>query len=116
MAPLCRFYKKHGCERYAQRSGLPENISQLVTSSEDFRLQYCLACNDYRRMSQLTSTLYDQLDVESSEIRILILLPGYTMDLIRSKQVTSLDKSPSYEALSYVWGETRDQKQIYADN
>jgi hypothetical protein len=47
------------------------------------------------------------------EIRILNLSPGVRQDVvICDLRVVDLDEKPEYEALSYVWGETKDGKNI----
>lgn len=47
------------------------------------------------------------------EIRLLDLLPGDGDDDVRCNiRVASLDEYPSYEALSYVWGDHREEKKV----
>jgi hypothetical protein len=47
------------------------------------------------------------------EIRILNLSPGVRQDIvICDLRIVDLDEKPEYEALSYVWGETKDGKNI----
>lgn len=49
---------------------------------------------------------YSPLDSNTREIRVLTLLPGGFEDLLRvSVGKQSLDASPIYNALSYVWGD-----------
>lgn len=51
--------------------------------------------------------LYTQLDSNLSQIRRLILQRGSFDDPLHGDlDVVSLDESPAYEALSYVWGPT----------
>jgi hypothetical protein len=49
--------------------------------------------------------LYDSLNSETNQIRVVELVPGRWNDAINCNMRTvSLDEQPSYEALSYVWG------------
>ncbi|KAF4453691.1 hypothetical protein F53441_3700 [Fusarium austroafricanum] len=49
---------------------------------------------------------YRPLDPTKHQIRVLHLLPGQDSDPIRCElQIVSLSDSPSYEALSYSWGD-----------
>lgn len=52
---------------------------------------------------------YQPIDTELHEIRLLHLYPGQRLDDI-SCHLTSvlLDEKPKFEALSYVWGDSRD--------
>jgi len=59
------------------------------------------------------SPTQSQLDHKRNEIRLLTILPGGEddpMSCIISK--TSLDDSPSYEALSYMWGDPNPRERI----
>jgi hypothetical protein len=50
------------------------------------------------------------------QIRIIELLPGTPQDEIRcASHIANLDDNPVYEALSYVWGDSRITKRIYVD-
>ncbi|KAF5661391.1 heterokaryon incompatibility protein [Fusarium heterosporum] len=52
-------------------------------------------------------SLYTSLDVSDPLIRLLILQPGELGDRIEGNiLVVNLDDRPSYEALSYVWGDS----------
>jgi len=49
---------------------------------------------------------YQQLDLQRRQIRILRLLPGSGGEPVNCTLLTAyLDDDPSYEALSYVWGD-----------
>ena len=53
--------------------------------------------------------IYQRLDINRREIRLLELLPGHGTGPIRSRLlVISFDELPNYEALSYVWGVSED--------
>jgi len=53
-----------------------------------------------------TTNIYGKLDHAKREIRVAHILPGTWTDLISCElHVVSLDDSPQYEALSYVWGD-----------
>lgn len=68
-------------------------------------------------MSSRDPSLYSTLKVAAAEIRVLHLLPGNTRDPIRTAiRTVSLDDTPQFEALSYVWGSPRDKKQIYVED
>jgi hypothetical protein len=50
--------------------------------------------------------LYSSLDDARREIRVINLQPGTWDDIIVcTLQVVSLDDSPTYSTLSYVWGD-----------
>jgi Heterokaryon incompatibility protein (HET) len=50
---------------------------------------------------------YQQLPITSRQIRVLVIAPGSGSQAIRAiLKVVSLDDSPPYAALSYVWGQT----------
>jgi hypothetical protein len=52
-----------------------------------------------------TTNIYGKLDHAKREIRVAHILPGTWTDPISCElHVVSLDDSPQYEALSYVWG------------
>jgi hypothetical protein len=56
------------------------------------------------------------LERESSEIRILTLLPGSWDEEIHCRlRKASLDLNPEYEALSYAWGDLLHTKHIHLD-
>jgi hypothetical protein len=56
---------------------------------------------------------YSPLDPGSSEFRLLELIPGLEDEEIRCMLAHSaLDNNPSYEALSYLWGDQQDRRQI----
>lgn len=59
--------------------------------------------------------VYDALDEEASEVRILLLLPGERDDPIQALLFTTVltrEDYPDYEALSYVWGSQEDPVSI----
>ncbi|KAF5639350.1 heterokaryon incompatibility (het-6OR allele) [Fusarium sp. NRRL 52700] len=56
---------------------------------------------------------YPDLDLQSHQIRILHLLPGNYSNPLRCVLRTEfLDAGPSYQALSYVWGDPLDCRSI----
>lgn len=68
-------------------------------------------------MSSHNPSLYSPLDITAAEIRVIHLLPGNTRDPIRTAiRTVSLDDTPQYEALSYVWGSPQNKKQIYVED
>jgi hypothetical protein len=53
----------------------------------------------------------------SAEIRLLTILPGKDGDEIKcSLETVSLDHNPSYEAISYVWGDPAEKRDIVVDD
>lgn len=62
--------------------------------------------------------LYTPLNSDLSHIRRLILQPAVSFDdpLQSHLDVVSLEASPEYEALSYVWGSTQPPKTINLDS
>lgn len=61
-------------------------------------------------------SLYGPLDTKRNHIRGLIVLPGvkgeFDDPIHATLETVSLDESPNYEALSYVWGEPTDSKSM----
>ena len=56
---------------------------------------------------------YNELDFQEREIRVVVLLPGQWSEPIRCVlTVVRLGKAPSYQALSYVWGDPRNQQKV----
>jgi len=56
---------------------------------------------------------YSPLDPENRQIRLVTLESGAWSDEIRcSIDVVSFDRHPIYEALSYIWGDEKDRKDI----
>ncbi|KAI1866277.1 uncharacterized protein JN550_007665 [Neoarthrinium moseri] len=56
---------------------------------------------------------YRSLDIHSRQIRLLHLLPGVWDDQVSCElHVASLDDTPEYQALSYVWGSPETTKLI----
>jgi hypothetical protein len=56
---------------------------------------------------------YNNLRTETNQIRVIELVPGRWTDAINcSMRTVSLDENPSYEALSYVWGDPKDTVSI----
>jgi hypothetical protein len=63
-----------------------------------------------------TAPYQHQLNSERKEIRTLTLIRGEFDDPIQcSLQTVSLDDHPTYTALSYVWGDVRDNSPISVD-
>ncbi|KAJ3454430.1 hypothetical protein MRS44_018324 [Fusarium solani] len=59
------------------------------------------------------SSVYQQLELNRRQIRILHLLPGNRRDPVHCVLHTAfLDDEPSYEALSYAWGDPLDRRPI----
>lgn len=53
----------------------------------------------------MPQTIYTH-QLQGSNIRLLQLLPGYTKDILKCRLLeVSLEDKPSYEAISYVWGD-----------
>jgi hypothetical protein len=60
--------------------------------------------------------LYKSLDTERREIRLVTVSPGHFADDIHcSLSKVSLNESPPYEALSYVWGAGGSRRHIFLD-
>src|SRR5215469_9891140 len=63
----------------------------------------------------MNSSPYKQLDASKREIRLLVLNPG--LDELSGRLIhESLDAKPSYEALSYTWGQPPFHHRIQIDN
>ena len=61
----------------------------------------------------MSTTIYKELNFQDREIRVIALLPGQWSETIRCVlTVVSLGKRPSYQALSYVWGDPSIQHEI----
>ncbi|CAN9319954.1 unnamed protein product [Alternaria alternata] len=59
----------------------------------------------YGLLPSLSAHVYEPIDSENGEIRLLELLPGCYHDVIRINLHTkNLNDNPNYEALSYAWG------------
>jgi hypothetical protein len=57
----------------------------------------------------MASQLYQTLDNQSRQIRILMLLPGLEPSTIHCRlEKVSLDEAPQYQAISYAWGDPKD--------
>jgi hypothetical protein len=68
-----------------------------------------------RAQDQVTA-LYTPLITERKEIRLVTLCSGnFEDDILCSLSKVSLDDKPSYEALSYVWGDRRITRRIFID-
>ncbi|EPE28385.1 hypothetical protein GLAREA_09505 [Glarea lozoyensis ATCC 20868] len=61
----------------------------------------------------MANPLYSRLDTSRREVRLLVLEPGASEGNVKCKLITrSLDDNPTYEALSYTWGETQFNQSI----
>jgi hypothetical protein len=59
---------------------------------------------------------YKPLDQTKREIRILLLYPGERDEPLQgSLSTASLPDNPQYEAVSYLWGDTKDHMAIYLE-
>ncbi|KAM0426550.1 hypothetical protein ACHAPT_008242 [Fusarium lateritium] len=59
---------------------------------------------------------YHQLELSQRQIRILRLLPGDGQEPVRCELETAfLADDPSYQALSYAWGDPLDRRPIFVD-
>ncbi|KAI0517979.1 heterokaryon incompatibility protein-domain-containing protein [Xylaria bambusicola] len=57
------------------------------------------------------------LKPDGSEIRLLGLHPGHSTDEIRcTLRTVTFDQNPKFEALSYVWGDPKDTREIIVDD
>ncbi|KAH8896343.1 HET-domain-containing protein, partial [Thozetella sp. PMI_491] len=65
----------------------------------------------------LSHSIYDALESEFKQIRLVRLDPQSTaVAEIRCRLLTvSLENPPAYQALSYVWGDSRNRQIIYID-
>ncbi|KAL1594578.1 hypothetical protein SLS60_010339 [Paraconiothyrium brasiliense] len=68
-------------------------------------------------MDSLMSTYeFEPFFDAGSEIRLLTILPGSTKDPVACKlEIHQLDSPPSFEALSYTWGDNNAQNPIDID-
>jgi hypothetical protein len=55
---------------------------------------------------------YEPLDIEKEEIRLITLLPGEAGIVKCRLENISLDANPTYQALSYCWGNAEQTKKI----
>ena len=63
------------------------------------------------------ASLYDQLDNDKYEIRILTLEPGLLGSTIRcTLEIQSLVQASNYSALSYCWGDEHVTKDIVVND
>ncbi|KAF8854517.1 HET-domain-containing protein [Acephala macrosclerotiorum] len=63
-----------------------------------------------------TAALYRPLDSHGKEIRLVTLQQGRSSDAIHCNlSIVSLKEVPSYQALSYAWGDPTSTVQIYLD-
>jgi len=61
-------------------------------------------------------SIFETPNPAKNEIRQLKLLPGKAADPIEcALRVVSLDESPRFHALSYVWGDPKDTRGIFVD-
>ncbi|KAI8944090.1 HET-domain-containing protein [Xylaria longipes] len=64
----------------------------------------------------MTRTIYSSLRRPEQDFRLILLLPGDLSSNIHCRLlVSSLDYTPDFEALSYVWGDTNDKLAISMD-
>ncbi|KAK5732452.1 hypothetical protein LTR17_010508 [Elasticomyces elasticus] len=63
----------------------------------------------------ILSSIYQPLNVNKQEIRVLYLLPAYDLDapICVDVKTVSLTDKPYYEALSYAWGDASDTTAIF---
>jgi Heterokaryon incompatibility protein (HET) len=60
--------------------------------------------------------LYQPLNIAERQIRLVTLQPGkFHHEIVCNIYMVSLDRNPSYEALSYVWGDPRITQSIQVD-
>lgn len=60
------------------------------------------------------SKIYAPLDTDRREIRLASIVPGrWSEDVYCNLKVVSLDDTPTYEALSYTWGDPLDKTPIF---
>ncbi|PYI05117.1 hypothetical protein BO78DRAFT_276464, partial [Aspergillus sclerotiicarbonarius CBS 121057] len=60
--------------------------------------------------------MYTRLDADRRQIRIASILPGrWSEDVSCKLEIVSLDDKPSYEALSYTWGDLSDKVPIFLE-
>lgn len=63
--------------------------------------------------TQNNSSIYDHLDVTTSQVRVLMLHRGSRHEELRcSLKTVSLDDQPEFHALSYVWGSGTEKGRI----
>ncbi|PMD66822.1 uncharacterized protein K444DRAFT_580185 [Hyaloscypha bicolor E] len=64
----------------------------------------------------MSKVMFSKLKSDKNEIRLLELLAGRWMEDVCCKlQIVSLDDNPTYDALSYVWGDPGDTDKITVD-
>ncbi|KAH6708816.1 heterokaryon incompatibility protein-domain-containing protein [Leptodontidium sp. MPI-SDFR-AT-0119] len=106
-----------GLSRWNRR--LVEILTRLNPKHLFRRRRIWAASNPWRRFSTPAipspDRLYEQLDPNRREIRLISLSPGKLFDpIVVALAPFSLDDedTPAYEALSYVWGDTSDRQNI----
>jgi hypothetical protein len=63
-----------------------------------------------------SASVYSGLDLGSRQIWLLKLFAGEDDLICAELKVVSLDDSPRYEALSYVWGQSDETSTIQLEN
>lgn len=67
-------------------------------------------------LNAIMNTCYSSLDMEAAQFRIFALLPGYELVPICCTFSThSLYENPTYETISYAWGDAHDTESIFVD-
>src|SRR6202012_3838601 len=68
-------------------------------------------------MDVLTHLKYEYEPLDEGNIRILVLHPGSGDDQIYCRLVRiSLESTPGYDALSYVWGDASQRRKVICNN
>jgi Heterokaryon incompatibility protein (HET) len=116
---MLRHVDNHSAAPHQHSTGLINRLAVQTYFSELFKIYLSYSgklLDSYLdfKMSALPLNQYTYESLRShSDIRLLTLLPGNWDDCIRCQlQHTSLDEHPTYEALSYVWGDATKSHKI----
>ncbi|CAM1507659.1 Fc.00g073000.m01.CDS01 [Cosmosporella sp. VM-42] len=78
---------------------------EILTSLHKNHCQFHWSLNSAARAAH--ARIYSPLDKARHVIRLLVLKPGQFQDVVKCHlRAVSLDEHPSFEALSYCWGDT----------
>lgn len=91
-----------------------DKMSQLQIQEEQEQLiAHSTECSATKSPSSAKSRPYSPLDPEENNIRVLDLFPGRSDERLSGVlRVVSLDTKPLYEAVSYTWGRSSEDKSI----
>jgi hypothetical protein len=94
---------------HIKKGVLPHDHSEALKLQSDLGLLLNKFPNGEYPMSDAASSIYLPLNHEARSIRLVSIKKGTQDSVLHANLLhVSLDNAPSYEALSYVWGEMRN--------